>query len=80
MLNNYTWTIGSEQQGKIEISDPDQNLGFTYIFSSGMQEYILFIFCLFVILVIYHFVFEDRILVLIEPVPGPCLPFTLNLI
>ena len=31
-------TIGSEQQGQIENSDPDQNRGFTCIFSSGMQE------------------------------------------
>ena len=32
-------STGSEQQGQnISISDPDQNLGFSCIFSSGMQE------------------------------------------
>ena len=31
MLSSYTWTIGSEHQGKIEISDPGQNLGFACI-------------------------------------------------
>ena len=31
-------TTGSEHQGQNSISDPDQNLGFTCIFSSGMQE------------------------------------------
>ena len=36
-------TVGSEHQGRTSISDPDQNLGFPCIFSSGMQEiYILF--------------------------------------
>ena len=29
---------GSEHQGQTSISDIDQNLGFTCIFSSGMQE------------------------------------------
>ena len=29
---------GSEHQGQTSISDPDQNLGFTCIFSSSMQE------------------------------------------
>ena len=32
--------------------------------------------CLFVILVIFNFVFDGRILVLIVPVPGHCLSFT----
>ena len=33
------WTTESEHQGQIEISDPDQNLGFTCIFFSlGMQK------------------------------------------
>ena len=31
-------TTGLEYQGQNSISDPDQNLGFTCIFSSGMQE------------------------------------------
>ena len=31
-------TTGSDHQGWTSISDPDQNLGFTCIFSSGMQE------------------------------------------
>ena len=31
-------TTGSEHQGQTSISDPDQNRGFTCIFSSGMQE------------------------------------------
>ena len=31
-------TTGLEHQGQKSISDPDQNLGFTCIFSSGMQE------------------------------------------
>ena len=35
-------TTGSEHQGQT-ISDPDQNLEFTCIFSSGMQEYSLHI-------------------------------------
>ena len=35
-------TTGSEHQGQNSISDPDQNLGFTCIFSSGMQETSLF--------------------------------------
>ena len=30
-------TTGSEHQGQNSIFDPDQNLGFTCIFSSGMQ-------------------------------------------
>ena len=32
--------------------------------------------CLFVIIVISHFGFEGKILVLIAPVPGLCSPFT----
>ena len=35
-------TTGSEHKGKNSISDPDQNLGFTCIFSSGMQEQMLY--------------------------------------
>ena len=31
-------TTGSEHQGYNSISNPDQNLGFTGIFSSGVQE------------------------------------------
>ena len=31
-------TTGLEHQGQNSISDPDQNLGLTCIFSSGMQE------------------------------------------
>ena len=31
-------STGSEHQGQNSISDPDQNLGFSCIFSSGMQE------------------------------------------
>ena len=31
-------TPGLEHQGQNSISDPDQNLGLTCIFSSGMQE------------------------------------------
>ena len=31
-------TTGLEHQGQNSISDPDQNLGFPCIFSSGMQE------------------------------------------
>ena len=31
-------TTGLEHQGQNSISDPDQNFGFTCIFSSGMQE------------------------------------------
>ena len=31
-------TTGTEHQGQISISDPDQILEFTCIFSSGMQE------------------------------------------
>ena len=31
-------TTGLEHQGQTSISDPDQNLGFTCIFSSGMEE------------------------------------------
>ena len=30
--------MGLEHQGQTSISDPDQNLGFICIFSSGMQE------------------------------------------
>ena len=36
-------TTGSEHQGQNSISDPDQNLGFTCIFSSGVQECSFFI-------------------------------------
>ena len=32
-------TTGSEHQGQNSISDPDQNLGYSCIFSSGMQEH-----------------------------------------
>ena len=32
--------------------------------------------CLFVALVVFHFGFEDRTLVLIVSAPGICLPFT----
>ena len=32
-------STGSEQQGKNSIFDPEQNLGFSCIFSSGMQEW-----------------------------------------
>ena len=35
-------TTGSEHQGQNSISDPDQNLGFTCIFSPGMQELSIF--------------------------------------
>ena len=38
--------------------------------------FVLFVICLFVILVIYHFGFENRILVLFVSVPGHCLSFT----
>ena len=31
-------TTGSEHQDQNSISDPDQNFGFTCIFSSGVQE------------------------------------------
>ena len=31
-------STGSEHQGQNSISDPDQNLGFSCIFSSGVQE------------------------------------------
>ena len=33
-------STGSEHQGQNSISDPHQNLGFTCIFSSGMQEFL----------------------------------------
>ena len=36
--NTMLRALGSEHQGQTSISKPDQNLGFTYIFSSGMQE------------------------------------------
>ena len=39
-------------------------------------QYFLFVICLFVILVIFHFDFEDGTLVLNASVPGHCLPFT----
>ena len=35
-------TPGSEHQGQTSISNPDQNLGFTCLFSSGVQEIIGF--------------------------------------
>ena len=38
--------------------------------------YVLFVSCLFVVLVISHFSFEDRMLVLVVPVSGHCLHFT----
>ena len=34
--------------------------------------------CLFAALVVSHFRFEDRTLVLIVSIPGHCLPFTFN--
>ena len=34
-------TTGSEHQCQESISDPDQNRGFTCIFSAGMQEYVV---------------------------------------
>ena len=40
----------------------------------------LFLLCRFVILVVSHFGFEGRTLVLITPVPGHCLPFTFDII
>ena len=36
---------------------------------------VLFVLCLFVILVVCHFGFEGRALVLIAPIPGHCLTF-----
>ena len=36
--------------------------------------------CQFVDLVVFHFGFEDRTLVLIASVPGHCLPFTVCLV
>ena len=36
--------------------------------------------CLFVDLVVFHFGFEGRTLVLIASVPGHCLPFTFCLV
>ena len=38
-------TTESEYQGQNSISDPDQNLGFTCIFSSGMQELTMWHLC-----------------------------------
>ena len=35
-----------------------------------------FLLCLFAVLVVSHFGFDGRTLVLIAPVPGQCLPFT----
>ena len=35
-------TTGSEHQGQTSISNPDFNLGFACIFSSGMQEEFIF--------------------------------------
>ena len=42
-----------------------------------MLPYVLFVLCLFVILVISHFGFDGGTLVLIASVPGHCLPFSL---
>ena len=42
------------------------------------SPYVLFVKCLFEILVISHFSFEDRIPVMIVPVPGYCLLFTFS--
>ena len=45
-------TAGLEHQGQNSISNPDQNLGLTCIFSSGMQEIMLLLFvpnCCFLI-------------------------------
>ena len=36
-------STGSEHQGQNSISNPDQNLGFICIFSSGMQESLFFL-------------------------------------
>ena len=38
IIKHRVITTGLEHQGQNSISDPDQNLGFTCIFSSGMQE------------------------------------------
>ena len=40
MLSTGSEQQGLEHQGQNTISDPDQNLGFTCTFSSGMQEHI----------------------------------------
>ena len=42
-----------------------------------LLPHFVFVICLFVVLVISRFGFDDRLLVLIVPVPGHCLPFTL---
>ena len=42
-LFRFRFRTGSEHQGQTRISDPDQNLEFTCIFSSGMQDYSLHI-------------------------------------
>ena len=41
-------------------------------------NHVLFILCLFIILDVFHFDFEGGTLVLIAPVPGYWLPFTLQ--
>ena len=41
-------------------------------------QMVLFVFCVFVILVVYHFGFESGTVFLTAPVPGYCLPFTLQ--
>ena len=40
--------------------------------------YVLFVLCIFVVLVISRFGFEGATLVLIVSVPGHCLPFTIH--
>ena len=42
-------------------------------------NHVLFVSCLFVVLVISNFSFENRVLVLVVPVPGHCLHFTLTI-
>ena len=44
------------------------------------SPYVLFALhvCLFVILVVSHFGFEGRTLILVAPLPGSCSPFTFN--
>ena len=38
--------------------------------SISIHHYVLFVLCLYVVLVLSHFGFEDRILVLVVPVPS----------
>ena len=42
---------------------------------NSFLPYILFVLCLFVILTVSYFSYEDGTVVLIAPVPGHCLPF-----